>query len=152
MKLLWTKSYCPANWQVSIDRGTRSSSKKPLRGAFPSSQEGVHSKRLFWIESYCPVNWQVSIDRGARSNSKNPLEVHSLPWHSYYTKEFDVRTYITDSAEYMLCSLNLLTFQRGMQITTFIIRHFNTNIFSKLTRIKINFQQNKDNTYDDTYT
>ena len=49
-------------------------------------------------------------------------------------------------AEYMLCSLNLLTFQRGLQISTFSIRHFNTNIFSKLTRIKLKFQQNKDTT------
>jgi hypothetical protein len=75
---------------------------------------------------------------------KNLLEVHSLLWHSSYTNEFDVVTHIANSAEYMLCSLNLLTFQRGLQITTFSIRHFNTNIFSKLTRIKLKFQQNKD--------
>jgi len=75
---------------------------------------------------------------------KNLLEVDTLPWHLSYTKEFDVVTYIADLAEYMLCSLNHLTFQKGLQITTFSIRHFNTDIFSKLTRIKLKFQQNKD--------
>jgi len=74
------------------------------------------------------------------------LEVHSHMPHSSYTREFDVKTYIFDFAEYMLCSLNLLTFQRGLQITTFNIRHFNTNIFHKLTGIKLKFQQNEDTT------
>ena len=71
---------------------------------------------------------------------KNLLEVHFLMWHSSYTKEFDVVAYIADSVEYMLC------FQRCLQITTFSIRHFNINIFSKLTRMKLKFQQNKDTT------
>ncbi|AES97585.1 hypothetical protein MTR_5g056410 [Medicago truncatula] len=46
---------------------------------------------------------------------KNLLEVHSLPGHSFYTKEFDMRIYIVDLIEYMLCSLNLLTFHKGLQ-------------------------------------
>jgi len=37
----------------------------------------------------------------------NILEMYSLLLHSSYTKEFDVKIYIVDSAEYMLCSLHL---------------------------------------------
>jgi len=74
----------------------------------------------------------------------NILEVFSLTSHSSYTREFDMKTYIVDSVKYMLCSLHSLTFQRILQISTLSIRQFNANIFSKLTRIKLKFQQNKD--------
>jgi len=35
----------------------------------------------------------------------NILEAHSLTSHSSYTREFDVKTYIANFAEYKLCSL-----------------------------------------------
>ena len=43
---------------------------------------------------------------------RNLLEVHSLMWHSFSTKEFNVKIYKVDLLEYMLCSLHSLTFQR----------------------------------------
>jgi hypothetical protein len=57
-----------------------------------------------------------------------------------------METYIVDFAEYMLCSLHLFSFQTDLQTFTLSIRHFNTNIFNKLTRIKLKFQQNKGTT------
>jgi len=60
----------------------------------------------------------------------NILEMHSCSSHSSYTKEFDVKTYILELVKYMLCLFILLSFQ-------IVIRDFNTNIFSKLTRIKL---------------
>jgi len=74
----------------------------------------------------------------------NILEVHSLTTHPSYSREFNVKTYIVDLVKYILCSLHSLTFQRILQISTLSIRHFNTYIFNKLTRIKLKFQQNKD--------
>jgi hypothetical protein len=38
------------------------------------------------------------------------LEMHSCSSHSSYTKEFDVKTYIVDLVEYMLCSLHSCEF------------------------------------------
>jgi len=52
-------------------------------------------------------------------------------------KEFDAITYIVDFVEYMCCVLFIhLTFQRALEITTLSIRHFNSDIFDKLSRIK----------------
>ena len=44
----------------------------------------------------------------------NILEVHSLTSHSSYTREFDVKTYIVDSTEYMLCSLHSFEFSNRL--------------------------------------
>jgi len=87
-------------------------------------------------------NLQLTEEHDQAQN--NILEVHSLTPHSSYKREFDVKTYIVDLVEYMLCSLHSLTFQRNLQISTPSITHFNANIFSKQIRIKLKFKQNKD--------
>ena len=127
------------NWQRSMIKLKGTSQR-----CIPSSQKRMHSKRLLWIESYCPANEQISIDRGARSNSKEPLRGAFPSVTLIIYKGIRCENYIVDYVEYMLCSLNLLTFQWDLQITTFSIRHFNIYIFSKQTRIKLKFQQNKD--------
>ena len=45
----------------------------------------------------------------------NILEMHSHLSHSSYTKEFDVRTYIVDSVEYNMCSLNSFKFSKRLE-------------------------------------
>jgi len=61
----------------------------------------------------------------------NILELNSLTSYSSYTKEFDAKTYIVDSVKYMLCYLHSLTFQKGLQISTLSIGHFNAKKKSK---------------------
>ena len=65
----------------------------------------------------------------------NILEMHPCSSHSSYIKEFDVRTYITDSVEYNTCSLHSFELLNGL-----------TNLYTKYKILQCQHlqQTNKD--------
>jgi len=115
--LILSVEICSALWKVKRMKRTQHTSILQnqlcrLSHRIPSFKMSHHRKECIqtgWFElnlTALPTD-KFQLTEEHDQAQRNQLEVHSLMWHSSYTKEFDVITYRVDYAEYMLCSLNL---------------------------------------------
>jgi len=80
------------------------------------------------------------------NQAQNILEIYSSLSHSSYTKEFDVRTYIFDSVEYNMCSLNSFEFSNRFANVYTKYKTLQCKHLQQTNKNETKIQQNNDTT------